>query len=149
MKILLVLNLLLVATSAKIFQRCELARILKAHGLDGFHGYSLANWLCVAYGESVFDTQAIKHYRNDGIMISTNYGIFQINSRLWCNDDMTEFSKNLCGINCHSLLDDDITDDIQCAKSVVVTQLGMEIWPGWKRKCMGQQVDRLLFRCEI
>ncbi|XP_067848350.1 lysozyme C-2-like [Heptranchias perlo] len=149
MKILLVLNLLLLATSAKIFERCELAQTLKAHGLDGFHGYSLANWLCMAYSASGFNAQTIKNYRNEGIISSTNYGIFQINNRQWCNDGTTKFSYNLCGINCHNLLDDDIIDDIQCVKSVVVTQLGMEIWPDWKRKCMGQEVDQFLHQCEI
>lgn len=31
------------ASNAKIFSKCELARKLKAQGMDGFHGYSLAN----------------------------------------------------------------------------------------------------------
>lgn len=46
MRTILVISLLscfFAAYNAKVFSKCELARQLKAHGMDGFHGYSLAN----------------------------------------------------------------------------------------------------------
>lgn len=46
MRSILIISLLgccFAAYEAKIFSKCELARKLKAEGMDGFHGYSLAN----------------------------------------------------------------------------------------------------------
>uniref|UniRef100_A0A8W4FJK9 lysozyme n=1 Tax=Sus scrofa TaxID=9823 RepID=A0A8W4FJK9_PIG len=97
MKTLLVLALLLLSVSvqAKVYDRCEFARILKKSGMDGYRGVSLANWVCLAKWESDFNTKAINH--NVG---STDYGIFQINSRYWCNDGKTPKAVNACHISC-------------------------------------------------
>lgn len=54
-------------------------------------GVCLTNW------ESHFNTNAINHNR-DG---STDYGIFQINSRWWC-DDRTTTTSNACNVACES-----------------------------------------------
>lgn len=51
--------------------------------------------VCLSKWESQYNTAAINH-NSDG---STDYGIFQINSRWWCNDDRTPTS-NACNINC-------------------------------------------------
>nr|KAF6374482.1 hypothetical protein mPipKuh1_011077 [Pipistrellus kuhlii] len=99
MKALLTLGLLLlsVAVQAKVYERCELARTLKRLGLDGYKGVSLANWMCLAKWESDYNTRATNY--NPGSK-STDYGIFQINSRYWCNDGKTPKSVNACGISC-------------------------------------------------
>lgn len=34
------------------------------------------------------------------------------------------------------LLDDDITDDVQCA-NIIYSIHGFEAWAGWKGKCQG------------
>ena len=52
--------------------------------------------VCLAKWESNYNTEAINH-NTDG---STDYGIFQINSRYWCDDGRTPGSKNICGIRC-------------------------------------------------
>jgi len=39
----LVFLLLVAAASAKVFERCEWARVLKSNGMDGYRGHSLAN----------------------------------------------------------------------------------------------------------
>uniref|UniRef100_A0A8C3HHF9 lysozyme n=1 Tax=Chrysemys picta bellii TaxID=8478 RepID=A0A8C3HHF9_CHRPI len=85
MKVLLILGLFLlpVAAHGKIYGRCELARAMKRLGLDGYWGYSLGHCKSAALEE-----------------ISTDYGIFQINSRCWCNDGKTPRAKNACGIQC-------------------------------------------------
>ncbi|MBN3300803.1 LYSC protein, partial [Amia calva] len=119
--------LLLLALSSvdgKTYERCELARTLKAAGLDGYRGYSLANWVCTAFAESSYNTAAINHNRDQ----STDYGIFQINSRYWCEDHKTPRSKNACGIECSQLLTDNIGVDITCAKRVVRDPNGMSAW---------------------
>ncbi|KAM7123871.1 lysozyme-like protein 1 [Ciconia maguari] len=43
--LLLLLALLTAVTKAKVFSRCELAHLLQEEGLDGYRGYSLANYL--------------------------------------------------------------------------------------------------------
>uniref|UniRef100_A0A8C6HTH1 lysozyme n=1 Tax=Mus spicilegus TaxID=10103 RepID=A0A8C6HTH1_MUSSI len=99
MKALLTLGLLLlsVTAQAKVYNRCELARILKRNGMDGYYGVKLADWVCLAQHESNYNTRATNYNRGDR---STDYGIFQINSRYWCNDGKTPRAKNACGINC-------------------------------------------------
>uniref|UniRef100_A0A8C0IKQ5 Sperm acrosome membrane-associated protein 3 n=1 Tax=Chelonoidis abingdonii TaxID=106734 RepID=A0A8C0IKQ5_CHEAB len=79
----------------KIFTRCELAETLQDSGMDGYEGYSLANWVCLAFYTSGFDTAAVGA-NADG---SSDYGIFQINSGWWCQDAQIP-SENLCHVRC-------------------------------------------------
>ncbi|XP_078416530.1 lysozyme C-2-like [Cetorhinus maximus] len=141
MKILAVLSLLFLVTSGKVYEKCELVQVFKDKGLDGFDGHSLANWVCVVESESKFNSNLRTKI--------TNYGIFQINSRRWCDDGISKFSHNLCQINCTSLLDDDITDDIECAKEVALSQLGIENWPGWRKSCLGRDHSHILDDCQL
>uniref|UniRef100_A0A8C8VK20 Sperm acrosome membrane-associated protein 3 n=1 Tax=Pelusios castaneus TaxID=367368 RepID=A0A8C8VK20_9SAUR len=124
MKVLTFLSLigcLIMANEAKIFSRCELAYMLHEEGLDGYEGYSLANWICMAFFESGFNSAA-EDENADG---STDYGIFQINSHVWCNNYRSP-TENLCHLPCTDLLSDDITDDIICAKRIVRDPQGMD-----------------------
>ncbi|XP_017552834.1 lysozyme C-like [Pygocentrus nattereri] len=141
MKIWLLLFLVAVA-SAKVFDRCELARTLKAAGMSGFKGVSLANWVCTAYAESRYNTQ-ITNKNTDG---STDYGIFQINNRWWCSDGQFP-SHNGCRISC-KLLTDNISAAIQCAKTIV-SQQGISAWVGWRNKCKNQDVSRYIAGCGV
>nr|XP_056706062.1 lysozyme C, milk isozyme-like [Euleptes europaea] len=123
---LILLALLTCLTSVvegKIFSRCELAQQLKVAGLDGYHGYSLANWICLAFYESHFNTGLVDH-QADG---STSNGIFQINSHLWC-DDLTHPSPNICDLHCSDLLTSSLNDDITCAMRIVQSAGGMGTW---------------------
>uniref|UniRef100_A0A8C3X696 lysozyme n=1 Tax=Catagonus wagneri TaxID=51154 RepID=A0A8C3X696_9CETA len=99
MKALLILGLFLLSVSvqAKIYERCEFARILKRLGMAGYRGISLANWVCLAKWESGFNTRATNYNRGDQ---STDYGIFQINSRYWCQDGKTPRAVDACHIPC-------------------------------------------------
>ncbi|KAJ6655365.1 hypothetical protein lerEdw1_005557 [Lerista edwardsae] len=108
---------------ARIFGRCELAHVLNDNGLDGYQGYNLANWICLAFFTSGFDTKAIEN-NNDG---SKGFGIFQINSDWWCEDSGYP-SENLCYVGCNDLLNSDIQDDIHCVKRIVEDPKGMEAW---------------------
>ncbi|XP_013922285.1 PREDICTED: lysozyme C, milk isozyme-like [Thamnophis sirtalis] len=115
MKALALLFLLIAANEAKVYGRCELASLLKRNGLDGYYGYSLGNWICMAYYESGFNSRAVGPRNRDG---SRDYGIFQINSRYWCDDNEGP-TANGCNSPCSAFINDNITEDIACAKRIV------------------------------
>ncbi|NXW05597.1 LYZL1 protein, partial [Fregetta grallaria] len=121
--LLLLLALLTAVTKAKVFSRCELAHLFQEEGLDGYGGYSLANWLCMAFYESTFNTAA-ESIKADG---SADYGIFQISSQQWCTDDRNP-SDNRCGMACRDLLSSNTADDIICAKRIVRNPQVMDAW---------------------
>ncbi|XP_006973432.1 lysozyme C-2 isoform X2 [Peromyscus maniculatus bairdii] len=148
MKALLSLGLLLlsVTVQAKVYERCEFARTLKSHGMDGYRGISLANWVCLAQHESSYNTRATNYNRGDQ---STDYGIFQINSRYWCNDGKTPRAVNACGIPCSALLLDDITQAIQCAKRVVRDPQGIRAWVAWRNHCQNRDLTQYLRNCRL
>ncbi|XP_038657284.1 lysozyme C-2-like [Scyliorhinus canicula] len=137
MKTLLVLSLLLQATSGRVYEKCELARIFQGSGLND-HYKSVGHWVCLAETESGFNT---------GAKAGNLYGIFQIYGGDWCDDGTSQFSKNLCGISCNNLLDNDITDDIRCAIIVSQAHVGMEAWRGWLRNCGSRDVSHFLDDC--
>ncbi|XP_007665970.1 lysozyme-like protein 1 [Ornithorhynchus anatinus] len=140
--LLLLIDCLITFSQAKIYSRCKLARRLEHSGMDKFRGYSLENWLCVAYYESGFDTEA-QNTLEDG---STAYGIFQIDSRIWCKND-EEPSKNRCHISCSDLLNDDISDDIMCAKKIVKETESMDYWDSWKIHCEDKDLSEWIEGC--
>ncbi|XP_049988095.1 lysozyme C-1-like [Alexandromys fortis] len=148
MKALLALGLLLlsVTVNAKVFKRCALAKLLKQDGMDGYKGVSLADWLCLAHHESNFNTKAT-NYNSGGQ--STDYGIFQINSRYWCNDGKTPKAVNACGISCSALLQDNITQAIKCAKRVVRDPQGIRAWVAWKTHCQHQDLSKYVKNCGV
>nr|XP_003475976.2 lysozyme C [Cavia porcellus]CDM98793.1 TPA: lysozyme F1 [Cavia porcellus] len=148
MKALLLLGLLIlsVTVQGKVFKRCQLARTLKRLGMDGYHGISLANWTCLVRWESKYNTKATKY--NPGNK-GTNYGIFQINSRSWCEDGKTPGAVNGCGISCNVLLQNDITKAVACAKKVVKDPKGIKEWEAWKNHCQKQDVSQYLRGCQV
>ncbi|XP_024592798.1 lysozyme C [Neophocaena asiaeorientalis asiaeorientalis] len=148
MKAVLILGLLLlsVAVQGKTFERCELARTLKRLGLDGYKGVSLANWMCLARWESSYNTQATNYNRGSR---STDYGIFQINSRYWCNDGKTPGAHNACRMPCSALLKDDITEAVKCAKRVVSDPQGIRAWVAWRNHCQNQDLRTYVQGCGV
>ncbi|XP_062058441.1 lysozyme C-like [Lepus europaeus] len=135
MKALLMLGLLLLSTTVqgKIYGRCELARTLKRFASEGFRGIRLAKvstpsnfprpkpslfpnaidrdsvgpqylspGMCLTKWESSYNTRATNYNPGDG---STDYGIFQISSRYWCDDGKTPQAVNACHIPCSGLVD--------------------------------------------
>ncbi|NWU63276.1 LYSC protein, partial [Pterocles burchelli] len=122
---LLLLALLAPVTKGKVFSQCELARVLQEEGLDGYRGYSIANWLCMAFCESTFNTAA-QSVKADG---STNYGIFQINSQLWCpTTTAPRITSARAMLLSADLLSSNISDDTICAKRIVRHPQGMDAW---------------------
>ncbi|XP_072843191.2 sperm acrosome membrane-associated protein 3 [Pogona vitticeps] len=107
----------------KIFSRCELASVLKQWGMDGRQGYGLGDWVCLAYFASTFNTAAVVH-NADG---TSEYGIFQLNSRSWCADHHSQ-SENFCSMSCSDLLTNDIEDDVICLQKATAKAGGLKTW---------------------
>nr|XP_043868693.1 lysozyme C-like [Solea senegalensis] len=140
----LVFLLLVALSGAKVFERCEWARLLKRSGMDGYRGNSLADWVCLSQWESHYNTQTT-NLNTDG---TTDYGIFQINSRWWC-DNGQGVTVNACGIKCSELLTDDVTVAIECAKRVVRDPNGIRAWVAWVRHCEGRDLSSYVRGCGV
>ncbi|XDA81014.1 hypothetical protein R6Z07M_010958 [Ovis aries] len=89
---------LVAVDQASLIGRCDLAKVLHQEDLDGFEGYSLTDWLCLAFVESDFNITKVNE-NTDG---SFDYGIFQINSHYWCNDYQSH-TENNCQVDCQGL----------------------------------------------
>ncbi|XP_034566096.1 lysozyme C [Notolabrus celidotus] len=139
----LVFLLLVAVASARVFERCEWARILKRNGMDGYKGISLADWVCLSEWESHYNTQATNH-NTDG---SADYGIFQINSRYWCDNGTP--TSNACNIRCSELLTDNVVTAINCAKRVVRDPNGIGAWVAWRNRCQGQDLSGYVRGCGV
>uniref|UniRef100_A0A8C9D3V7 Glycosyl hydrolases family 22 (GH22) domain-containing protein n=1 Tax=Panthera leo TaxID=9689 RepID=A0A8C9D3V7_PANLE len=101
--------------------------------------------VCMAEHESNFNTQAFNGKNDNG---SSDYGIFQINSKWWCKNNSSP-SANACNTMCSRFLDDNISDDITCAKRVVKDPNGMSAWVAWVRHCRNKDLSRYLASCNL
>ncbi|XP_070592907.1 uncharacterized protein [Erythrolamprus reginae] len=147
MKYLLLLSLLIClsfSVGGKIFGRCELAQVLKKAGLEGYRGYTLGDWVCLAFYESHFDS-ALEDHEADG---STSNGIFQINSHIWC-EDYKHRKPNICQMHCSDLLTSNINDDIVCAMRIAQGPRGLGSWMGWRENCEGLRLSVWLKGCKL
>ncbi|KAK2090048.1 hypothetical protein P7K49_031304 [Saguinus oedipus] len=91
--VLSLLGCLVVPRGAYILGRCTVAKKLRDGGLDYFEGYSLENWVCLAYFESKFNPTAVYENTHDGY---TGFGLFQIRGSDWCGDR----GRNRCHVSC-------------------------------------------------
>uniref|UniRef100_A0A5F8A0H8 Lysozyme like 4 n=1 Tax=Macaca mulatta TaxID=9544 RepID=A0A5F8A0H8_MACMU len=91
--VLSLLGYLVVPSGAYILGRCTVAKKLHDGGLDYFEGYSLENWVCLAYFESKFNPMAIYENTQDGYI---GFGLFQIRGSDWCGDH----GRNRCHMSC-------------------------------------------------
>ncbi|XP_066132786.1 lysozyme-like protein 1 [Saccopteryx bilineata] len=143
--ILALIGCLATVTESKVYTRCKLAKIFSRAGLDNYKGFSLGNWICMAYYESHFNSTAQKFLKD---VQSIDYGIFQVNSDTWCR--RAEFQeKNLCCITCSALLNDDLVYAIICAKIIVRETEGMDYWQGWKKHCEGRDLAKWKRGCNV
>ncbi|XP_075415735.1 sperm acrosome membrane-associated protein 3 [Tenrec ecaudatus] len=138
------LSCLLAASEAKVYSRCELARVLQEFGLEGYRGHSLADWVCLAYFTSGFNTAAVDH-EADG---STNNGIFQINSRKWCNN-FSQKAPNLCHMYCTDLLKPGLKDAVICAMKIAQGPRGLASWEAWRHHCQGKDLNDWVDGCDL
>uniref|UniRef100_A0A8C0TSI4 Lactose synthase B protein n=1 Tax=Canis lupus familiaris TaxID=9615 RepID=A0A8C0TSI4_CANLF len=95
--------------------------------------------ICTIFHTSGYDTQTIVN--NNG---GTDYGLFQISNKFWCKDDQNLQSRNICDISCDKFLDDDLTDDMICAKKILDKE-GIDYWLAHKPLC-SEKLEQ--WRCE-
>lgn len=70
---------------------------------------------------------------------SYSYGIFQINSNKWCSRGRR---GGICNKRCEDFANDDIQDDIVCAK-MIYSQDGFKAWEGWMKKCKNRPLPNI------
>nr|XP_060618704.1 lysozyme C-like [Anolis sagrei ordinatus] len=149
MKVLLFLGICFLAAVAvpsaegRRMERCSLARMFKKEGFDNLVGRRVADWVCLVQHESSYNTRAVNVNSNK----SRDYGLFQINSKYWCDDGKTQGSKNACRTKCNKFLDDNIDDDIRCARKIAQEAKGLTPWVGWNKHCKGKDLSQYVRGC--
>ncbi|XP_044730425.1 lysozyme-like [Chrysoperla carnea] len=121
------LILLICINDSEAWDQCEVARQLSSHG---FGRDELADWTCLVMSESSGDFSVIGGPNTDG---SRDWGLFQINDRYWCG---VGWAGKECNADCYAFLNDDISDDVQCARKIQGIH-GLDAWYGWQAKCKG------------
>jgi len=131
----------LIGTShSKQFERCELAGEFIKLGLPQDQ---LNDWLCLVEGESRYNSTARRKHENG---VNCN-GLFQVCEKWWCDSTQFGTKPKGCRIPCSALFDDDITDDVECAKHIHKEWKakphgnGFLAWGAWKRKCQGRNLS--------
>ncbi|KAM5310464.1 lysozyme-like protein 6 [Glossophaga mutica] len=138
------ISCLVAINQAGLINRCDLAKVLHEEELDAFEGYSLSDWLCLAFVESNFNISKVNE-NTDG---SFDYGIFQINSRYWCNDHQSH-SENICHVDCQELLSPNLLSTINCAKKIASGAGGMRNWAAWRMHCADRPLSYWMTGCHL
>lgn len=89
--------------------------------------------MCIAKHESTFNTSAQNH-------VSGDHGLFQISELFWCNTKPSDYKA--CGLSCDDLKNEDINDDIICAKRIHrehkrLSGDGFNAWVVYGQYCRG------------
>lgn len=110
---------------SKIFERCELAKVLKSnHGLSN---HEAAMFTCIAERQSNLDSSAVGSSWG-----AQFHGLFQLSDEYWCSAPSKGY---VCGVTCDKFRDDDIRDDFTCARYSVYDEHqrlsgdGFNAWP--------------------
>ncbi|XP_067320942.1 lysozyme C, milk isozyme-like [Anolis sagrei] len=136
------LSLVPVASEAAEVNPCVVAKEIKLWRMDRYIFFTLADWMCTVHHVSGFKIQPPP----SGTAEKT-YGIFGFSNKYWCSDG-TEPSSNYCNISCQKFLDDNIEDDILCARKVLSMNKIVETWPLWVEKCRGKDLSSYLKGCD-
>ncbi|KAH8410964.1 hypothetical protein KR222_003707 [Zaprionus bogoriensis] len=125
---------------AKKYMRCELTRVMVQN--YRFDKTLMSNWICLVEHESALDSNKVTSMENN----SKNYGLFQINSRDYCAEGR---KGGLCNMKCEDLSNDDLSDDMACAKKIQQRE-GFKYWKGWSRYCRNtQNLPNLDVTCKL
>ncbi|XP_026735473.1 lysozyme-like [Trichoplusia ni] len=103
---------------ARSFTRCQLSRELLRYN---FPRSMIPNWVCLIEHASGRTTDKVTTHNNS----YTSYGLFQINNKDWCKKGR---KGGHCNIKCEDLLNEDLADDVRCAKRIY-DRVGFKAWP--------------------
>ncbi|XP_076765598.1 lysozyme c-1 [Xylocopa sonorina] len=120
-------------TDAKILTQCEAALELQKAKVTRT---LISNWVCLMQSESGLDTQLVTGPKTAS---SYSYGVFQISSSKYCSRG---HSGGLCNKRCEDFANDDIQDDIECAKKIQSLE-GFKAWDGWMKKCKNKPLPNV------
>lgn len=118
-----------------VYETCELVdELVNIHNMSREEADT---WTCIVKHESNFNTAAVKFINADN---SGDYGLFQINDNFWCSKNDSAVDASGCQMSCDKLLDEDLADDVACARRVfygIATLLGdgYRAWPAYLRYC--------------
>lgn len=117
----------------KILTQCEAVKELEKAKISKTF---ISNWVCLMQNESKMNTTLVTGPKAAS---SFSYGILQINSAKWCTRGRT---GGICNKRCENFLNDDIQDDIACAKKIF-DQEGFKTWSGWVKKCKDKPLPNI------
>nr|XP_045596313.1 lysozyme C-like [Procambarus clarkii] len=145
-RVLAVVAVLAGTCSGKVFTKCGLASLLeKTYGLNRD---VVKRFVCIAQYESGFNTKALNVNSNG----SKDYGIFQLNNQYWCLD--SRGGKNVCKMACSNLLNDNLSDDVRCARTIVRETeswkgkgTGFTAWAAYVTHCQNRNLDVYMSEC--
>ncbi|XP_056090302.1 lysozyme C, milk isozyme-like [Rhinichthys klamathensis goyatoka] len=125
------------ATEGRILRKCELKAQLEAARIQVTEAMGdkmtvddlIARLVCKA-NASGFNTSFVKAIgpkpKENKPLINIHslqlYGVFQLSDQLACDSGMMP-SLNVCEMSCSALIDDDVTDDIACLKTMIDSKL--------------------------
>lgn len=132
-------------TRSKVYERCELARELAARLQVPL--VDTATWVCIAYHESRLNTASEGRLNGDG---SHDHGLLQISELYWCKPD---WPGGACGLQCSSLRDEDLEDDLRCALQIHREHEGLSgdgytAWSVYRPNCQGKNVKKYTAGCD-
>ncbi|XP_020653229.2 lysozyme C, milk isozyme [Pogona vitticeps] len=133
---------LMEADETRKYSKCELYEELTKHGLDGYTGIGVGHWICLILFGSGYDTEYYKF--SDG---HPYYGLFHLSGLKWCSNGRHP-SENLCKIDCDNFLDDNISDDVECAKKVAASKGGMMSWKHFGEYCTHPMPEIVFWECK-
>lgn len=117
----------------RILSECDVVRELQ---LARFSRSMMSNWICLMKSESGLNTRLVTGPKTAS---SYSYGILQINSNKWCTRGRV---GGLCNARCEDFANDDIQDDVRCAKKIYDRD-GFKAWNGWVKKCKNQPLPNI------
>lgn len=117
----------------KIVQVCDAVKEL---GQAKISKTLFSNWICLMQSESGMNTALLTGPKTAS---SYSHGILQINSARWCTRGRV---GGFCNKRCEDFLNDDIKDDIACAKKIF-DQEGFKAWDGWTKKCKNKPLPNI------
>jgi C-type lysozyme/alpha-lactalbumin family len=128
MKIVFALLVLTVISfgNAKMYTQCEF--VLELWNKHNVASEDLYKHLCVTHSRTMLNTRFQTNSKD------VWYGIYSLCEPYWCNKAQ---KGGGCNLHCSNLINDDISDDVACAK-LVMSNEGLKAWGKNVQSCSNQ-----------